>query len=172
MKVCVCLVCLRTFDKKQDDLESSEGVPLLTKFLKIVENYLQVSTVLTRRLLGISGGGEGEEYIFCEKCELAVVNPICQVYLELLSAQLRLSWELGQLGNLLENSQQSTSDKLRMMNLNALANQLGLDNVFDVEEFRKLLAQKCKLLCFSLLFVSSLLRAGSNFICNFQNWQQ
>jgi len=151
MKVCVCLVCLRTFDKRQDHLESSKGVPLLTKFLKFVESHLQVSTVLTKRLSGISAGSEGEEYTFCEKCELAVVNPICQVYLELLSAQLRLSWELGQLGKLLENSEQTTSDKLRMLNLNTLANQVGLDSIDDVEEFRSMLSQKCMLLFFSFL---------------------
>jgi len=157
MKVCVCLVCLGTFDKRPDEVDVSEGPSLLTKFLKFAENYLQVSTGMTKHLLGLSSGGEGEEYTFCEKCELAVVNPVCQVYLELLSAQLRLSWELGQMGKVLENSQQFTSHKLRTLNTQALANQLGLDNVADLEEFRMLLTQKCKLLCCSFPFIYVLL---------------
>ncbi|ODM87926.1 hypothetical protein Ocin01_18756 [Orchesella cincta] len=36
---------------------------------------------------------DGSE-VFCEKCELVLINPICQVYSQLLATQLRLSWEL------------------------------------------------------------------------------
>jgi len=144
MKKCVCLVCLRTFDKKQDDPEASQRLPLLTKFLKFAENYLQVSTVATKHLFKNNSSREGGENIFCEECETEVVNPICQRYLDLLSLQLRLAEDLCHLGKLLQTSEQSTSEKLRMMNMKALTNQLGMENVSDVEEFRRLLAQKCK----------------------------
>jgi len=74
-----------------------------------------------------------------------VINPICQLYLDLLSTQLWLSWELGQLERLLESSQQYTFEKLSEINMKMLANQLGMMNVIDVEEFRRLLTEKCKL---------------------------
>ncbi|CAL8149260.1 unnamed protein product [Orchesella dallaii] len=72
MKPSVCLVCLRTFDG--DDLASEEGnagapfdVPLLTRFLKFAENYLNLSSVTTQQLL-LSGSDRKEA--FCEKCLL------------------------------------------------------------------------------------------------------
>jgi len=146
MKVCVCLVCLRAIDgthfdsETEGEREKNEGVPLLTRFLKFVGNFLQVKPVTIGQLSQIKGGD-----CFCEKCELAVVNPICQLYLDLLSTHLRLSWQVGQLGKLLETSESSTSDELRSLNLKALINQLGIENVAPLKEFRSLLAEKCKL---------------------------
>jgi len=164
MKLRVCFVCLKTFDTNQN-LESSgesKGAALLTKFVKFAVNYLQVSTSATQQLLGIDGGGGGEEY-FCEKCELAVVNPICQVYLELLSAQLRLSCELGQLGRILENTGHFNSE-LGVLKMKALANQLGMEDVAGVEQFRWLLTQKCKLLSYCFyLSLNQLMFPVSNF---------
>jgi len=140
MIVHVCLVCLNATDSSLLQ-ENCEGVPLLTKFLKLVENYLQVSTGAVQQFLGTNDGDS-----FCEKCELAVINPICQVYLQLVSNQLRLSWELGQLGKHLKASQSSSSGKLKLtlVNMEILTNQLGMENIAQVEEFRSLLTEKCK----------------------------
>ncbi|CAL8149263.1 unnamed protein product [Orchesella dallaii] len=145
MKLSVCLVCLKTFDRhfllsEEDGVSSS--VPLLTRFIKFAENYLNLSSVTTQQLL-LSGSDRKEA--FCEKCELSVINPICQVYLDLLSAQLRLSIELEQLGKLLDNSKVTGSDKLRVLNINALSNQLGVRSLSQLEGFRTSLAQKCLL---------------------------
>ncbi|CAL8149248.1 unnamed protein product [Orchesella dallaii] len=147
MKLRVCLVCLKTFDGL--DLPSQQArihgvpssVPLLKRFLKFAENYLELSSVTTQQLL-LSGS---RKETFCEKCELSVINPICQVYLELLSTQLKLSSELEQLGNLLDNSKVTGSDKLRVLNINELSNQLGIRSLSQVEGFRTSLAQKCRL---------------------------
>ncbi|CAL8149269.1 unnamed protein product [Orchesella dallaii] len=150
MKPSICLVCLKAFDC--DDLASEEdgnekgippcGVPLLTRFIKFAENYLDLSSVTTQQLL-LSGSDRKEA--FCEKCELSVINPICQVYLELLSAQLRLSSELEHLGKLLDDSKVSGSDKLRVLNINALSNQLGIRSLSQLQGFRNSLAKKCVL---------------------------
>ncbi|ODM93438.1 Protein suppressor of hairy wing [Orchesella cincta] len=141
MGVEVCLVCLKTFESGQDELLESSGIPLFTKFLKFVQNYLQISP-LTR----MNKDREVND-VFCEKWELSVINPICQVYLELLSAQLRLSWEMEQLGKQLKSSQgsSSSSDKLRVDNISTLKERLGIENVKQLEEFRSLVAQKCQL---------------------------
>jgi len=147
MKLCVCLICLSAIDSThvdseiEGDGEKNEGVPLLTRFSKFVDNFLQVKPVAIGQLSEIKGG----DTVFCEKCELEVINPIYQLYLNLLSTQLQLSWQVGQLGKLLETSERSTSDKLRSLNLKALTNQLGIENVAQLEEFRRLLAEKCKL---------------------------
>jgi len=87
-----------------------------------------------------------DQVVFCEKCEVTVIQPICKIYVELISAQLRLSCELGQLGKLLENSQRSITDKISLFHMQTLSNQLGIENVIDVEAFRTLLTQKCKLI--------------------------
>jgi len=152
MKVRVCLVCPKAIDsdllreKEEDDIgEKCENVSVLTRFLKFAEKYLQLSTAATKPLFRFNGGDKEGDH-FCEKCELAIINPICQVYLELVSNQLRLSWELGQLGKLLENSQRLTSDNLRGMSMQALTNQLGMENVAQLEKFRSLLMEKCKLI--------------------------
>jgi len=77
-----------------------------------------------------------------------------------------LSWELGQLGKLLENSQRSTSAQVKLMNMELLANQLGMENVTDVEQFRNILAEKCKLVTANTLFDNSFdvvfIHGGSN----------
>jgi len=153
MKVRVCLVCLNAIDSsllqetENDDGEEKSGhvpVPLLTRFLKFVNNYLNVSTVASKQWFEFNDENAEEGGSFCEKCELAVINPICQVYLELVSNQLRLSWELGKLGKFFESSHHSTSEQVKRMNMKLLANQLGVDNVTDVERFRSLLTEKCK----------------------------
>jgi len=142
MKVCVCLVCLKATDIDSEiEVETKECVPVLTQFLKFAENYLQVSTVATKQLSQV-GGEEVESTVFCEKCELAVINPICKLYLDLLTTQRRLSWELGQMGKLMEESQRFTTGELRSINLEVLTSQLGIENF---QEFRCLLSQKCKL---------------------------
>ncbi|CAL8149236.1 unnamed protein product [Orchesella dallaii] len=137
MKRNVCLVCLKTFvgpdlGSKEDGIPSS--VPLLTRFFKFVENYLDLKSVTKEELLW-SDAGETKE-AFCEVCEVSVINPICQVYLELLSAQLRLSSQLEQLGNLLDDSKVADSDNLRDLKINALSNQLGISNPSLLEGIR------------------------------------
>jgi len=149
MKVSVCLVCLKAIDIKNlsqnegNSPKNSEGVPLLTEFLKFTNNYLHISALATTQLSGDNGENEQVQDNFCEKCELALTNPICQLYLDLLGTKLRLSWELGQLGKISETSQHSTSDTLREMNMNTLSFQLGMEKVEDVKEL-KLLTKKCK----------------------------
>ncbi|ODM93327.1 hypothetical protein Ocin01_13357 [Orchesella cincta] len=133
----VCLVCLKTvqsFDGESLQVDTTD-TPILTKFLKFVENYLQISPTTKIIPTGVD--------TFCERCELAVVNPICQVYLELLSAQLRLSWELEQLGKLMKNAKCSTDKQSELENVQLLARQLGMDSVGQLEEFRNALARKC-----------------------------
>ncbi|ODM93320.1 putative zinc finger protein [Orchesella cincta] len=127
------------FESAQDETSETNATSLFTKFSKFAENYLQISPLARTNI--------DEEVIdvFCEKCELSLINPICQVYLELLSAQLRLSWEMGQLGKLIKNSQGPTSDKLRVSNIKTLKERLGIGNVAQLEEFRRLVAQKCQL---------------------------
>jgi len=140
MKVSICLVCLRATDNEievESDTKKHEGASLFTRFLKFAENYLQVRPIPKKQPSEIEDGES-----FCEKCELEVISPICKLYLDLLSTQLRLSWELGNLGKLMENSQRSTSDKLRSMNLQVITALLGIGNL---EQFRSLLAEKCKL---------------------------
>ncbi|CAL8137026.1 unnamed protein product [Orchesella dallaii] len=144
MTVNVCLVCLNHFEKEPSSVsppEHNDNSLLLKRFLKFAQNYLQISS-------------DTEEYFpksleresFCEKCELAVISPICQVYQEFLSNQLRLSWELGQLGKLLDNSKQSTgSVESKFSKLKSLSLQLGFDGVSVMNEFRTLLTEKCKL---------------------------
>ncbi|CAL8149239.1 unnamed protein product [Orchesella dallaii] len=148
MKRSICLVCLKTFDGGDDlaspDKEIPSSVQLFTRFLKFAENYLELSSVTTQELL-LSGGMRKDA--FCERCEVSVINPICQVYLELLSAQLRLSSQLEQLGTLLDDSKVSCSDKLRVFNMNLVRNQLGfgIGSLPQLDGFRTSLAQKCHL---------------------------
>ncbi|CAL8137030.1 unnamed protein product [Orchesella dallaii] len=143
MTVNVCLVCLNHFENEPSSIspEHIDNSLLLKRFLKFAQNYLQISS-------------DTDEYFptsleresFCKKCELAVINPICQVYQEYLSTQLRLSWELGQLGKLLDNSKQSTgSVESKFSKLKSLSLQLGIDGVSGMNEFRTLLTEKCKL---------------------------
>jgi len=160
MKVCVCLLCLRATDIDCEiEVKKNEGTSLLTRFLKFAENYLNVSTVQAKQLSG-TGGNEGERPAFCEKCKLAVISPICQLYTDLLTTQLRLSWELGRMGKLMEESQRSTSDDLRSMNLKVLTSQLGIPNM---EEFRCLLSQKCKLSSVHYDYLDTSYQLSSNF---------
>ncbi|ODM89362.1 Sal-like protein 4 [Orchesella cincta] len=136
MKVSVCLVCLKT---SEDDPTSDWrcGPPLLNKFFKFSENYLKISAVTTKELLrSLSDDENGGELTFCEKCELSVITPICQVYLQLLSTRLRLSWELEQLAKLLKNSD-FISD--------SLTDEIGVNNISQLEGFRKLLTANCQL---------------------------
>jgi len=142
MKVQVCLICLGTIDSEGEEEKNAincEGVPLYTRFFRFVENYLKLST---EQLLSMDKGGNT---VFCEKCELAVISPICQLYLNLLTTQLRLAWELGQMEKLVTESQRSTPNELRSMNMKVLSSQLGIDNL---EEFRTMLTEKCKLRSF------------------------
>jgi len=117
---------------------------LVTKLMKLVENYLHISSLLAKNLIKINAEAAGWSS-FCKKCKLFVINPLCEIYLQFLSAQLRLSLQLRQLGSLIEASQSSMSNKLRLTNIKALASQLGIDNVAQLEEFRSTLAKKCKI---------------------------
>ncbi|ODM93422.1 Zinc finger protein-likeGfi-1b [Orchesella cincta] len=132
----ICLVCLRKTDEETSTSEES-GIPLLTKFLKFVENYLHISQVPKAEQLLVMSGGDGKA-AFCEKCDLSVITPICQVYSQLLATQLRLSWELEQLEKLLINSESSTK-------LDSLANQEGIVNNNQLNNFICSLIEKCQL---------------------------
>ncbi|CAL8137024.1 unnamed protein product [Orchesella dallaii] len=145
MTVNVCLVCLNHFNNElssvSSDTEQNDNSLIRKKFLKFAQNYLQLSSDTADHFPKIF-----EKESFCEKCELAVISPICQVYQEYLSTQLRLSWELGQLAKLLDNSKHSTGLKeSRFSKLKSLSLQLGIDGVFGVNEFRALLTEKCYL---------------------------
>ncbi|ODM93323.1 Zinc finger protein-likePLAG1 [Orchesella cincta] len=76
--------------------------------------------------------------VFCTKCK-NVVSSICQLFHELLTVQLRLSIQLGELGDFLE-----TSDVFQFHN-KSLAEQLGVQNsTKDVKRLRKLLKTQCE----------------------------
>ncbi|CAL8137034.1 unnamed protein product [Orchesella dallaii] len=148
MTVNVCLVCLNHFENEPSSISSEyndNNSLLLNRFLKFVQNYLQISSDAKQffpKTIDI------ERESFCEKCELAVITPICQVYLEFLSAQLRLSWELGQLARLLDKSKDSAVSELKestASKMESLSLQLGIEEVSGVNEFRTLLTEKCKL---------------------------
>jgi len=142
MELRVCFACLTTIESLANNTEEEKkcGPSLLTRFLKFVQYYLQISPSTVAHTV------ENGDQFFCEKCEVTAIQPICKIYLELISAQLRLSCELGQLGKLLENSQRSIIDKISLFHMQTLTNQLGMENVIDVEAFRTLLTQKCKLI--------------------------
>ncbi|CAL8136801.1 unnamed protein product [Orchesella dallaii] len=152
----ICLVCLSTFDhysnNKTSDSNSKDHFPdLFTKFLKFVQNYLSISTKATNQLLLLSSASacESETDAFCPKCQHEVIHPICQVYLELLSAQLRLSCHLTQLGKLLtlrsSKSENPVSQRIDSEeNTQLLAKRLGVNNVTDLIELREVLKEKCE----------------------------
>jgi len=155
MEIRVCLVCLNTFKSCSIDSEDSNEdvngqVPLLTKFLKFVADHLQISNAGTKRLQSLNSEDVGHcnNQIFCEKCELTHIQPILQHYLDFLRTQLRLSWELEQLGSLLTISRGNCfgSDNSKLVHVKLLAEQLGFDEVSHLEEFRNSLAKKCE--CF------------------------
>jgi len=121
----VCLLCCKTFESCIKELNPTNSceLPVLSKFVKFAENCLHIP-VEEKQLEIINGGGN----VFCEQCEFSVVNPICQVYSQLTAAQLRLAGKLEQLGNILENSESTTTY-----------------NATQVDEFREVLKTKCKL---------------------------
>ncbi|CAL8128957.1 unnamed protein product [Orchesella dallaii] len=85
--------------------------------------------------------------LFCESCE-GVISTICCLYSELLAAQLRLSWKLGELGELLEGAKNEVSDKLWNVLARSLAAQLTIDadkkvEISHVNELRNELMVKC-----------------------------
>ncbi|CAL8137032.1 unnamed protein product [Orchesella dallaii] len=143
MTVNVCLVCLNHFNYESSSIpsEHDDNSFLLKRFLKFVQNYLQISSDTGSFFPKLI-----ERQSFCEKCELAVISPICQVYQDFLSTQLRLSWELGQLAKLLDNSKRSGSSvESKFSKLKSLSLQLGIDRISGVNQFRTLLTKNCKL---------------------------
>jgi len=139
-----CLLCCKSFESCiiQVDPTKKCELPLLSKFLQFVANHLEISTTAAETQLQIING---ESNAFCEKCELSVVTPICEVYLQLITAQLRLSWELGQLRNVLKNCNTSFSKAIRLNNVESTASQFDdIDQGSQVDEFRQVLLLKCK----------------------------
>jgi len=155
MKVNYCLVCLKACNRRpgtdkerqeSNPSSSSAGIPLLTRFLNFAQNYLDIDTAPFQKLLFSTTGDDNveERGAFCSSCKLSVITPICEAYLQFLSAQLRLSWELGELGKVLDKSHHSMSHKLKVRNMNKLGNQLGINSVGELKEFRSVLQEKCK----------------------------
>jgi len=144
----VCLVCLQTFHgftsygESQVQQKCGSGRaprPPLSKLLKLAENYLQISFAATQQSLTT-----GEYEAICDNCEETIIDPIYKRYLNPLSAQARLSSELNQLSKALEDSRSSGTERVRGKNMKMLANQLGISDSTQIEEFRSLLAEKCK----------------------------
>ncbi|CAL8149209.1 unnamed protein product [Orchesella dallaii] len=161
----VCFLCLKRFvgvkvtsesefEREVEKKEPKEQQPLLIRFFNFAQNYLGISPPI-----GIQHSVliEKENEAFCEKCELVVINPICQLYLQLVSIKLRLSWELGQLGKLLHPSKMSGTEitecdgefepesETEQMLLTSLTQQLGIPNVTHLEGFRNSVTSKCEL---------------------------
>ncbi|ODM90848.1 putative zinc finger protein [Orchesella cincta] len=121
------------FSIKTDEVQVDSPSPFI-KLLKFAQNYLGISTAGTiiEQLEGVVNDdhpgklGKKDE-VFCEKCDVAVVNPICQIYVQLLSLRLRLSWELDHLGGLLHSSKKGVNGGkgLRML-LGSLSRREGV----------------------------------------------
>ncbi|ODM93423.1 putative zinc finger protein [Orchesella cincta] len=99
-------------------------------------NYLQVSSVATKRLLKVIG--ENNE-VFCENCEITVITPICSIYSQLLSVQARLSEELEKIQNVVDKS---TAESFTT---NLPINPLEKDSLCYFKPFRSSLTAKCQL---------------------------
>ncbi|CAL8121498.1 unnamed protein product [Orchesella dallaii] len=122
MESVFCIVCLKrkglsssTFSGGGGRGHGGEDKPNI--FWKFARDYLQFSTVGQDHDAFIDDehyigdrvsellDGDGDVKIkksFCTDCA-KVINSICQLYLELLGVQLRLSWKLGELGKLFES---------------------------------------------------------------------
>jgi len=144
----VCLVCLKTFQgftssgesQVQQKCGGGASPPPLIKLLKFAETNLQVYFAATTRQLLATG----ECAAICENCERKIIDPIYKRYLDLVGAHDPLPSELGELGKALQDSKSFATERVRRRNMKMLANQLGISDSAQIEEFRSLLAEKCK----------------------------
>ncbi|ODM87717.1 putative zinc finger protein [Orchesella cincta] len=115
-------------------------IPIFTKFLKVAQEYLKVSSVATKRLLRVIG--DGKDGVFCGNCEVTVISPICQVYSQLLCARASLSVELEKLQVVLEDSTESSLDKVKLESTPSLVVHNAKLSYF--KPFRSSLSEKCQ----------------------------
>jgi len=140
----ICFVCLSPILDLNDDGDEAnkKNVDLYKKFLQFTTDYLKIETA-TRFLEAVISARSS----FCVSCKQVVQN-VCEYYLELVQAKLRLSTKLAQLGGLFEGSKSEDSPeqlKLMIENLKKLSDQLGVKGqVVTVFELRSLLEAKGK----------------------------
>jgi len=140
----ICIVCLTKIPVRFsnipdfDTYSKRQANKLRTKFLKFVNNYLKIPTT------GFNSDKGTERKLFCTTCE-AVVGQVCDLYLEYLDVELRLSDKLGLLGRLLESSQPVERNALTLINcVESLSNQLGIKGTTSpIYQLRSLLTSKC-----------------------------
>ncbi|CAL8128969.1 unnamed protein product [Orchesella dallaii] len=154
-----CLFCLKQVDNNERSnydcfnehtakrvSPDTTGSLLYSKFIKFVREYLKLEgddNPLFSNNCSVSVGLSQ----FCVCCEY-VISTICRLYSHLLEAQLRLSWKLGELGELLEGSEQRVSFKLWNVLIKLVGSQLSFKGGVVVEathvkEFRGGLQGKC-----------------------------
>ncbi|CAL8149215.1 unnamed protein product [Orchesella dallaii] len=129
-----CLVCLKSFPSSVS-YKGNETDRLLSSFWNFAKHYLRISTETLDR---------ANRKAFCHSCG-NIVDSICQLYSDLLALQLRLSSKLGDLGDLLNNSNLASSNKqLGHLLLWKIAKHLNISKVAYLNDFRTSLLQKCE----------------------------
>ncbi|CAL8121500.1 unnamed protein product [Orchesella dallaii] len=139
MENCFCFVCLKTsvnsttftFSEESED-GNDKG---LSVFWKFVKNYLRIKIVAP----DCDCDEKKVKQRLCDDCA-PLINSISQLYLELLGIQLRLSWKVGELANLLNRSVREstiTSESHRDAVL-SMADQFGTGSGFDFDSVSRL----------------------------------
>ncbi|CAL8120999.1 unnamed protein product [Orchesella dallaii] len=139
MELSICFLCLKRFKRENDENSDFRKFNLFCKFAK---DYLGLKEFKGFKFKGFrenieKNQEEENKNAFCEKCEI-VVESVCQLYLEQLGIQLRLSWKLAEMQKLLENSKDLVSEELETVLITSLGNDFRA-----VKELRNLLEMKC-----------------------------
>ncbi|CAL8149221.1 unnamed protein product [Orchesella dallaii] len=154
----VCFVCLGEarhnpllspsplihLQQKSSTSTGFDQFQLYIKFLQFAGNHLKIPPIALEPLLLITDTDNGGK-MFCEICETLVAQ-ICNSYLELLQAQLRLSFKLGELGRLLQTC---TNNSQKLERITRLTANLGISDHDShcLQQVHQLLSYKCKELC-------------------------
>jgi len=142
----VCLLCKSTTNTFAVSEGEGSARELQCKFWKFVNSFLLhdedegQEEILRMRM---SSEKNAQEFI-CESCELRV-SSICESYGDLLTAQVRLSKKLGEMGKLLEGSKSVVHSPFGKPLIKSLWNeQLSEDEAAcTVEQLRSWLMKKC-----------------------------
>lgn len=87
---------------------------------------------------------------FCEECSY-LISEICDLYNELATVKLRLTFKLGLLGEILSRSTKKVSIKMVRTLMRAVSEQVNSPSVRQVDIFRRTLKKKCKYLKLNIL---------------------
>jgi len=154
-KMMACFICWKTriaIDSIFGDDGGGDGGLLYSKFVNFTRNYLQtpgdpISDGDDDKLT-ISHSPVVEVNGFCEECSTKVAQ-IVELYVELCSVEVRLCSKLEEVGELIKTSQM-------LSELSSKFQGQGLDRICKVDEFRKLILDKCKFQC-GVNFVSCIM---------------